>query len=347
MAATMKQIAELAGVSTTTVDRALKNRGRIDPEVAKRIREIAKNLDYKPNTVAKSLALRHKNLTFALILHVKEHHFYEYVVKGVEMAADNLADCGIKIIIKRCKNFDYEEQLRLINECITNNITGFAIIPIDHPVIHNKINELVRNDYPVVFISRNINDIRNLAYIGHNYEKANEILTGLIHILADEPAKIVNISNGRKGSFQKVEEILWEKYPNIHSFDSIYSVTNSEKEYEDTLNGLMKNKNVNIILTTSSPNKLKAIKKFILSQQRKIKVIARNYFYLPEQQEYNDLITCSIVHNPISQGYQAMMVLFNFVTLNQVPSDYNLYIESQIIIKQSSYRCTDFGKFAL
>ena len=37
MAGTIQQIAELAGVSRGTVDRALNNRGRINPEVAKRI----------------------------------------------------------------------------------------------------------------------------------------------------------------------------------------------------------------------------------------------------------------------------------------------------------------------
>ena len=36
MAVTIQQIAEKAGVSRGTVDRALNNRGRINPEVAKR-----------------------------------------------------------------------------------------------------------------------------------------------------------------------------------------------------------------------------------------------------------------------------------------------------------------------
>ena len=49
MAVTLKQIAELAGVSRGTVDRALYNRGRVKPEVADRIRKIADDLGYQPN----------------------------------------------------------------------------------------------------------------------------------------------------------------------------------------------------------------------------------------------------------------------------------------------------------
>ena len=38
MAVTLVEIASLAGVSRGTVDRALNNRGRVDPEVADRVR---------------------------------------------------------------------------------------------------------------------------------------------------------------------------------------------------------------------------------------------------------------------------------------------------------------------
>ncbi|HAJ74262.1 MAG TPA: LacI family transcriptional regulator, partial [Lachnospiraceae bacterium] len=41
MPVTLQQIANAAGVSRATVDRALKNRGRINPEVAEKIKRLA------------------------------------------------------------------------------------------------------------------------------------------------------------------------------------------------------------------------------------------------------------------------------------------------------------------
>ncbi len=48
MAVTIQQIADRAGVSRGTVDRALNNRGRINKEVAEKIREIASDMGYVP-----------------------------------------------------------------------------------------------------------------------------------------------------------------------------------------------------------------------------------------------------------------------------------------------------------
>ena len=50
MAITLQQIADLAGVSRETVDRALNNRGRIKPEVEQRIKKTAKDVGYKPGS---------------------------------------------------------------------------------------------------------------------------------------------------------------------------------------------------------------------------------------------------------------------------------------------------------
>ena len=55
--ATIKQIAEMAGVSRGTVDRVLNNRGSVNANTAARVREIAEKLNSNVNAV-KQLKLR-------------------------------------------------------------------------------------------------------------------------------------------------------------------------------------------------------------------------------------------------------------------------------------------------
>ena len=68
MAVTAQKIAELAGVSRGTVDRALHNRGRVNPEVAARIRKIADELGYKPNIVGQALVRSKRGARIGVIL---------------------------------------------------------------------------------------------------------------------------------------------------------------------------------------------------------------------------------------------------------------------------------------
>ena len=56
MAATIKDIADIAKVSRGTVDRVLNNRGRVKPEVEVRVRQVAESLGYKPNGAAKTFS---------------------------------------------------------------------------------------------------------------------------------------------------------------------------------------------------------------------------------------------------------------------------------------------------
>ena len=58
--ATIKDIADLAGVSRGTVDRVLNNRGAVNSQTAEKIMEIVRALDYRPNKAGTALAAQKK-----------------------------------------------------------------------------------------------------------------------------------------------------------------------------------------------------------------------------------------------------------------------------------------------
>ncbi len=62
MPVTLQQIAEAAGVSRGTVDRALKDRGRVRPEVAEKIKNIAKEMGYQPSLAGRALVMAKRDL---------------------------------------------------------------------------------------------------------------------------------------------------------------------------------------------------------------------------------------------------------------------------------------------
>ena len=75
--ATIKEIAELAGVSRGTVDRVLNNRGSVNAKTAEKILEIAKAVDYKPNRAGLALAAQKRRLKLGVILFGNSNPFFD------------------------------------------------------------------------------------------------------------------------------------------------------------------------------------------------------------------------------------------------------------------------------
>ena len=57
---TIKNIAELANVSIGTVDRVIHNRGEFSLKTEEKVRKVIKELNYKPNVIARSLVTKKK-----------------------------------------------------------------------------------------------------------------------------------------------------------------------------------------------------------------------------------------------------------------------------------------------
>ena len=65
--ATIKDIAKLAGVSVTTVSRALNGYSDVNTKTKQHIEEIAKEIEYSPNALARSLVMN-KTKTIGLLV---------------------------------------------------------------------------------------------------------------------------------------------------------------------------------------------------------------------------------------------------------------------------------------
>lgn len=101
---TIKDIARMAGVSHTTVSRALNDSPLINPETKEKIKSIAGSLNYTPNYSAKSLVLdRSYNLGL----------FFTTLRQGTSPGFLYEAIKGVNEIIKDRYNFDRARHRRL------------------------------------------------------------------------------------------------------------------------------------------------------------------------------------------------------------------------------------------
>ena len=103
MPVTLRQIAELAGVSRGTVDRVINNRGHVNEMVEARVRKIAEELGYEPNQVGRALARSKMNLKIGFLVQSAETPTMQILMEGVEQAAAKLKAQGVEVILRRLR----------------------------------------------------------------------------------------------------------------------------------------------------------------------------------------------------------------------------------------------------
>ncbi|MDN6641133.1 MAG: LacI family DNA-binding transcriptional regulator [Tetragenococcus sp.] len=114
MSLTIKDVAEKAGVSVTTVSRVLNDRGYISAKTRKKVMTTMKELNYTPNEMARSF-LSNKTRFIALIVPTTENPFFGELTFHIEK---ELAQKGYNLFICNSLN-DVENEkkyLRLLQE---------------------------------------------------------------------------------------------------------------------------------------------------------------------------------------------------------------------------------------
>lgn len=342
MAVTIKNIAKLAGVSIGTVDRALNNRGRIDPQVSERIKEIATSLNYKPNIVAKSLAIRKKKLKIAVILNTDKNIFFDDVINGVNIAREEIKDFGISVSVERCKDFDFEDQLRLIDEAVNRSANAIAIVPIDNALIKERLAKLYKSGFPVLFLTSIIENEGYLGYVGCNYKVAGEMGAALVNIIANGETNLLIFSNnfeqmlGNKRRIDSLVKRIEKDYNNIN----IESVISMKEEYDVNYSiakeAFLKYPNTDILVcpgAATSEAVINVVKD--LGYYKKIKIITYDLSDVVKEGLLDRGIIASITQNPREQGYRAIKTLFEYLVTNSISESNVHYIQTQIVFREN------------
>ncbi|MCS6825083.1 MAG: LacI family transcriptional regulator [Caldilinea sp.] len=118
-AVSIQDIAEAAGVSHSTVSRALHNSELISPEVRQRIQQLAREMGYTPNAVAQSLKRTRTN-TVGLVVTSISDPFLGRVVRGIE---DTARAAGVSVFLSISYN-EPERELEIIENFQRRRVDG-------------------------------------------------------------------------------------------------------------------------------------------------------------------------------------------------------------------------------
>jgi LacI family transcriptional regulator/LacI family repressor for deo operon, udp, cdd, tsx, nupC, and nupG len=119
---TIEDIARAAGVSHTTVSRALRDNPLISVDMRQQIQRLSRDMGYIPNAVAQSLQMRRTN-TIGLIVTSIADPFFGDVVKGVDAVA---GAASISVFLSTSHN-DPEQELAVIETFHRRRVDGVLV----------------------------------------------------------------------------------------------------------------------------------------------------------------------------------------------------------------------------
>ncbi len=154
---TLKDLAATLGVSVSTVSKALKDSPEISKDTINRVKEIAKELNYRPNTLALSLKNR-KTKTIGVIIPDILNTFFARILYGIEQESTAL---GYNIIT--ClSNETFEKENNSLHLLANGSVDGFIMSVSEETQSLGEVKHLketINQDVPIVMFDRVANDV--------------------------------------------------------------------------------------------------------------------------------------------------------------------------------------------
>ena len=153
MRTTIKDVARVAGVHSSTVSRVINGKQCISQETAKRVFSAIEQLDYTPNALARSLKTK-KIQTLAMLIPDISNPFFAGLARGVEDTANQY---GYNVIL--CNTDDcFEKEVIYLKLLAEKRVEGLIVATAQ--IRDKSILELGKTGCPYILLSRNIKGLQ-------------------------------------------------------------------------------------------------------------------------------------------------------------------------------------------
>lgn len=233
----IKDIAKKAGVSIAAVSyvmNGLEKEKRVGEEVARKIRETATQLNYRPNHAAKSLKFG-STKTIGLIVADISNSFFGDMARAIEEEAFKK---GYTVIFGSSDE-DYSKSSVLVHTLMSRQVDGMIITPVEGG--DDKIKEL-SSMIPLVSVDRYVEDANSNYVILDNYAATYDAVAQLSKSgfkrtgIVGYDSQMIHIKERLRG----YEEAMREFQPDSEILTGKVRYQNVDQDVDKILNGLLK-----------------------------------------------------------------------------------------------------------
>ena len=198
MAVRMKDVAQSLGVSIVTVSKALRNHPDIAKATRARVMAKIKELNYRPNLMARSLVTGRSSL-IGLIVPDLVHPFFSEIAKSLSSA---LRKKDFFLLVASSES-DAELEDAEIEHMLAHRLD--ALVVATTQASSDKLRKVSENGPPLILLDRDFQDFRS-NFLGSNDYKVGELATE--HLIAIGRKRIAHI----RGPENRVGKSRFEGY---------------------------------------------------------------------------------------------------------------------------------------
>ena len=190
MPATIKDVARKAGVTHSTVSRALRGSSLISLETTQRICQIAAEMGYRPSAAARTLKTNRSHALGVIIRNVDDPFFSE-ILQGIEEVART---SGYSLFMAASQR-DHEQEQAIVRDMVERRVDGIIIC--STPVSTEQSHQLANFGVPIVMVNNQAAEECRYSIYHDDVDGSRQITRHLIDLGHRKIAYLGNAKAGR------------------------------------------------------------------------------------------------------------------------------------------------------
>lgn len=342
MAATMKEIAYMCGVSRGTVDRVLNNRGNVRDATAERIRAVAESIGYTAPSSKHSTPHLGRNLKIGILVNAVGHQYFSQILSGMMKALEALGAYQISSVVKLSGGFDADQQLRLLDELMAQDVSALAITPANNPRVADKLRQFTDRGIPVVVVSSLIDNFDYFAFVGCEHYLSGRIAGGFARKILPGGGKVavvtgLHVMPGLNRRIAGFTDAMHAASVHYDILEPVQSCDDDVITYKALTDLISRHDDIDLFFFGAGGYNggYQAFKDAGLLGRRQI--IAFDAPDVSVMQLRQGNVAALFNQHPVAQGRHAIRCLSDYLLFRQIPKKRELYERIEILIDESFY----------
>lgn len=337
MGVTLKDIAEMAGVHKSTVDKVIHNRPGVSDKKREEIKKLLEETGYESNPLAKALNYQKKKLKVAAVLLKVDAQ--EDIKKGIEIVRQDFNSFNIDVSYFETEATDAGKQAEIIHRLKEEKVSGIVLQPIESPVVLEAAKALKEANIPFVTVNTDMKESGRLCFVGQNTNQSARMMAKMISLFLPQGGSVGIVSSDSMKVLQNRERIFREYMPkaagNIELKDTLMIREIKEDAYRAGIDIVEKYPDLNgLFITTGMVTDIcRAIRD--KGRAGEMVVVCYERYAGIEELIKNGEVACSVSGSPSTQGRVAMRILFEYMIYAKEPERDILYTTNEIFIREN------------